>query len=40
MTEEQRKEFLARIEECQENDDTEVAHIKADGVYLFSIANS
>lgn len=30
MIEEQRKEFLAKLEECQENDDTEAAHIYAD----------
>ena len=30
MTEEQRKEFLAKLEECQKNDDTEAAHIYAD----------
>lgn len=34
MTEEQRKEFLARLENCLTvySDDTEVAHIKADYV--------
>lgn len=34
MTEEQRKEFLARLEKCLTvySDDTEVAHIEADSV--------